>query len=437
MTPLDHYRSLFESVNGALPARLHRLRVEALQCFLDLGFPTTRLEDWRYTDVTPIARLDFRPAPASFGTGEAAELAQRLSLGSGALLVFVNGRHDASLSSPGLPAHGLRVESLANLFAGGGAAEPYLASVADHTAESFTALNTAFLQDGALVHVSRGVTVREPVQLIFLSASPADQPCISHPRVLIVAESNSEVTVVEDHTGVGGAYLANAVTEIVLEDGARVDHYKLQREAASGYHIATVATRQGKDTRFRSHAVSLGSLLARVAISTTLDAEGSECALDGLYMASGRQHVDHHTTIDHRRPRCSSRELYKGVLDGKATGVFNGRVFVRPGAQKSDAIQVNKNLLLSDDAAIDTKPQLEIFADDVKCSHGATIGRLDEAALFYLRSRGIDARTARALLIRGFANELVDRLALAPVRAQVQAAVARHWGWGREPEEVR
>jgi Fe-S cluster assembly protein SufD len=249
---------------------------------------------------------------------------------------------------------------------------------------------------------------------------------------LIVAEESSEAAVVEDYIGDGARYLTNAVSEVVIGNNAKIDHYKLQREGEGSYHIATVEVRQGRDSRFRSYAVSLGSALARIAINTTFEAEGGECSFDGLYMATGRQHLDHHTTIDHRQPRCTSRELYKGVLDGKATGVFNGRVYVRPNAQKSDATQMNKNLLLSDQATVDTKPQLEIFADDVKCSHGATIGQLDEKALFYLRSRGIGADQARQLLIRGFANELIDRLRAEPVRAQLQRALQTRWGWMSE-----
>ena len=284
-------------------------------------------------------------------------------------------------------------------------------------------MNTAFIQDGAVVYLPQRAVVPEPIHLLFIS-QPAGEPVVSHPRILIVAGDDSQATVVETYVGSGaGAYFTNAVTEIVLGANADIAHYKLQRESEQAFHVATTEARQGAGSRLRSYAVSLGGALVRSDINTLLDAEGCECSLDGLYMLAGTQHVDHHTSIDHRRPRCTSRELYKGVLDGKSSGVFNGKVYVRPHAQQSDAGQVNKNLLLSDDATIDTKPQLEIFANDVKCSHGATIGRLDDEALFYLRSRGIDAAAARSLLIAAFANELIGRMPAAPVRAQLERLV--------------
>jgi Fe-S cluster assembly protein SufD len=243
---------------------------------------------------------------------------------------------------------------------------------------------------------------------------------------LIVAGEASEATVIESYASADDATsFTNAVSEIVVGPHASVTHYKLQQEGARAFHIATIEARQGTGSRFASHAISLGALLSRTDINTTMEAEGTTCTFDGLYLAGGDQHVDHHTSIDHRRPHGTSRELYKGILDGRATGVFNGKVFVRPRAQKSDAQQMNKNLLLSDDAVINTKPQLEIFADDVKCSHGATIGRLSDDALFYLRARGIDAPTARQVLIYAFANELIERIGVAPLRERLGRALRR------------
>jgi Fe-S cluster assembly protein SufD len=427
MKGIELYRSEFDSLNGA-PEWVTRLRRQGMARFAALGFPTVRLEDWKYTDIAPIAQTPFRLAGASTPVDAVRDLASRSALGCGFRLVFVNGRYSEALSVARELPKGVTVIPLSRAFDVPGV-RSHLGTVADTESQGFTALNTAFLQDGAAVHLARGVVVEEPIHLLFLSASENGEPAASHPRILVLAEESSQAVVVEDYVGGHSRYLTNAVSEIVVGDDVKIDHYKLQREGEGGYHIATVEARQGRDSRFRSYAVSLGGALARVAINTTFAAEGGECSLDGLYMAAGSQHVDHHTTIDHRQPRCTSRELYKGVLDDKATGVFNGRVYVRPNAQKSDATQMNKNLLLSDQATVDSKPQLEIFADDVKCSHGATIGQLDDKALFYLRSRGIEAEEARALLIRAFAKELIDRLRAEPVRAQLQTTLHSRWGW--------
>jgi Fe-S cluster assembly protein SufD len=426
----DVFRSHFESLNGAVPAWVKRLRSAGMERFAALGFPTTRLEDWKYTDVARIADTAFR-MPAANLAGPAAELARHLACDGAPRLVFVNGRYSETLSAThGLPA-GAQTLPLSRAFEGHHV-ERHLASLADIERESFTALNTAFLNDGAYIHLARGTTVEQPIHVLFLSL-PAADAVASHPRVLIVGEPGSAAVVVEDYAG-RETYLTNSVTEIVVGENAGIDHYRLQREGADGFHVGTVEVRQARDSRLHSYAISLGAALARIAVSTRLEAEGGECVFDGLYMAKDRQHVDHHTSIDHRRPRCSSRELYKGVLDGKSTGVFSGKVFVRPDAQKSDAQQMNNNLLLSDDAVVDTKPQLEIFADDVKCSHGATIGRLDDDALFYFRSRGIDAKTARDLLIRGFAHQLLDRMSSDAVRAQVEKSLEERWGWAPQTE---
>jgi Fe-S cluster assembly protein SufD len=428
MGVVDLFRSEFESVNGSAPDWIKPLRVNGMDRFAALGLPTTRLEEWKYTDVSALARMPFRNAVAE-PPAAAAERIARPRLGSGPRLVFINGHYSERLSSTTDTTTGLYVGSLAQAFEErADIVKPHLARLADLESQSFTALNTAFLHDGAFVHLGRRVCAMAPVHLLFVSLPPAAQPNASHPRVLIVAEEGSEASIVEDYVG-DGVYFSNGVTEVVIGEDAKIDHYRLQREASDAFHVATVEARQARNSRFRSYAVSFGASLARVSIRTVMEAEGCECVFDGLYMARDRQHVDHHTCIDHRRPRCSSRELYKGVLDGKATGVFNGKVYVRPDAQKSDAQQMNMNLLLSDEATVDTKPQLEIFADDVKCSHGAAIGRLDDDALFYFRSRGIDACMARELLIRGFANQLVARMPLEPVRSQLHKSLAARWDW--------
>ncbi len=415
-THLENFRQL----DGA-PAAIRDLRAGALARFSELGFPSTRLEDWKYTNVAPLARQPFRLATDFEPTAAARHEVQRLSFGTGPLAVFLNGRHATSLSCAGTLPKGAVVGSLAAALEDTPALlEPHLARYARFEEDGLAALNTAFIRDGAFVYLPRGAVVEEPIHLLFVAFAP-DQPTVNHPRNLIVAAEDSSATVVEHYVSpADDVYWTNAVTEIALAANASLTHVKVQRESERAFHVATVAARQERDSRFVSRSFSFGGALVRNAVATALDAPGGECTLDGLYLAAGEQHVDHHTSIDHLRPHCTSRELYKGILDGRSTAVFNGKVYVRPDAQKSDAQQMNKNLLLSRDAVVDTKPQLEIFADDVKCSHGATIGRLDEDAIFYLRARGIGAPAARQLLIYAFANELIERTGVEPLRAQME-----------------
>jgi Fe-S cluster assembly protein SufD len=425
MDTRDHYKQYFTSRNGAAPQWLRPLRTVGLERFVALGFPTPRLEEWKYTNVAPIARVPFRLAAATALSAAATQAVAGLRPGTGRELVFVNGRYVPALSAPGASLRGLTIDSLAAVAAREPArVEPHLGGFDSDESDAFVALNTAFMEDGAVILVDKGVTVDEPIHLLFVSLPTTDGAQFSCPRNLIVAGESSHITVIESYVGATvGQYLTNAVTEVAVGANAGVAHYKVQREDEAAFHVGRVAARQAADSRFNSLSISLGAALARTDIGSVLGAEGGDCRLDGLYMAGGAQHVDHHTTIDHQRPHCSSRELYKGVLDGRATGVFNGKVYVRPDAQKSDAQQMNKNLLLSETAVVNTKPQLEIFADDVKCSHGATIGRLDDDALFYLRARGIDAATARTLLVYAFANELITRVPVESVRTQLDATV--------------
>jgi Fe-S cluster assembly protein SufD len=424
MVEVETHVKNFRLIGGQLPEPLARLRTSALERFTALGFPTTRLEDWKYTNVATLAKTPFRlPAEAAPTTLSTAQL-ELMRLAAGPELVFLNGRYAPHLSGASALPEGVEAVSLAAaLAANPDHVLPHLGRCVDYGSASFTALNTAFLQDGAFVHVAKGVVVPGVIHLIFFS-SPAGETTITHPRTLIVAGESSQLTVVETYVGFDdSSYCTNAVTEIHVGANAQVKHCKLQEETEAAYHIATIQARQEGDSRFSSHSVSLGGGLVRNDIQTVLGGSGAECVFDGLYLASGRQHVDHHTTIDHAQPHCSSRELYKGILDDQATGVFNGKVFVRPQAQKSDAGQVNKNLLLSGSAVVNTKPQLEIFADDVKCSHGATIGRLDDDALFFLRARGIGRDEARRLLIQAFASEVIQRIGVEPLRARLEQVV--------------
>ncbi len=420
MPDLDAHLENYRRLNGAGPATVAALRERGLRYFTEFGFPTTHLEDWRFTDVVPIAARRFalgEPSSDADATAEAA--ARRLRIPGAIEVVFVNGHFAPALSSAPLSSPAYAGSLAAALRTQPELIEPHLGRYAEfeQPAESLTALNTAFISDGAFIYVPIGMQLAEPIHCLFISVA-GGVAAVAHPRNLIVVGEGGSVTVVEHYAGTG-EYWTNAVTEAVIGAGASLTHQKIQREAADAFHVATLAVGQAGESQFSSHVVSLGAALARSDVATRLDAAGAACTFDGLYLATGTQHVDHQTTIDHRQPRGTSRELYKGILDGRAAGVFNGKVYVRPHAQQSDAQQMNKNLLLSDDATIDTKPQLEIFADDVKCSHGATIGQLDEDALFYLRARGVDAATAREMLIVAFATELIDRVPVAALREQL------------------
>jgi Fe-S cluster assembly protein SufD len=296
----------------------------------------------------------------------------------------------------------------------------HLGRYAKFDEHAFTALNTAFFHDGAFIYVPKGVVVEKPIHLLYVSA-PHARPQAVHPRNLIVAGENSQITIVESYLGRDGdTYFTNAVTEVVAGPNAVIDHYKVQREGDAAFHVATLQVHQERASNFRSHSIALGGALVRNDVNAVLAAEGCECVLNGLTMAGGRQLIDNHTRIDHAKPNCNSHELYKAVLDGKAHGVFNGKIFVHADAQKTDAKQTNQTLLLSADATIDTKPQLEIFADDVKCTHGATVGQLDDNMIFYLRSRGIGRAAARSLLTFAFANDIISRIKVGPVRRQLE-----------------
>ncbi|MBI3894923.1 MAG: Fe-S cluster assembly protein SufD [Acidobacteria bacterium] len=430
ITPQEVYLASFQALKKRLAAKepgwLQRLRQEAIQAFTELGFPTTRHEEWKYTSVTPIAQTPFQTPWEQKDLSwkpETAALEPWRSL-SDVCLVFVNGSFCESLSSfQGLPS-GVKAGNLASLLPGSpdGFME-HLARYADHRNHPFIALNTALWQDGAYLWLPKGTVLERPVHLLFISTAK-DAPLVSHPRSLVLAERESQATIIESYLGVGeGVCFSNAVTEIVAGENTVLDHYQLQLENERSAHIATLQVYQDRNAHFTSGSVSLGGALVRNEVNAVLDAEGSECVLNGLYLAQGRQHMDNRTSMDHARPHCSSRQHYNGILDGHAAGVFNGRIIVRPDAQKTDAIQKNRNLLLSEEATVNTKPQLEIFANDVRCTHGATVGQIDPEALFYLRSRGIAQQDARNLLIYAFAGDILDRIRPAEVRTRVENAL--------------
>ena len=383
-----------EERSGTEPDWLKRLRREGMDRFRALGLPAPGDEAWKYTSVARIASAPFR-----------SQEDLRLELASGQKGVRVARLKDVLASEPGL-------------------AESHLARHADFRKSAFTALNTAFLSDGAFVHVERGAAVAQPIMLNFLSRGEREA-AVTHPRNLIVAEAGSQAAVVEAYSGDGDGvpYFTNAVTEVVLGEGAVLEHYKVQRESLAAFHVQTIQVSQGRASNYTSHNLCLGGALARTDWNVVFGAEGGECVLNGLFLAGGSQHLDNHTLIDHAVPHCASRELYKGILDGKARGVFHGKIIVRPNAQKTDAMQTNKNLLLSREALVNSTPALEILADDVKCRHGSTIGQLDANVLFYLRSRGIGERQARALLTYGFAADVAGRIRIPAVREEIEKAL--------------
>ncbi|MBI1998114.1 MAG: Fe-S cluster assembly protein SufD [Deltaproteobacteria bacterium] len=434
---MEHYRSLFRQSYddaGAFPSWFGRLRESAIESFTRLGFPAPGSEEWKYTSVDPIASVPFVHAN---GEGKAVTgdiFAAAFVDEACARLVFVNGAYSARLSSLSeLPA-GVRVAGLrAALAANDPVLEMRLGRAARFREQPFVALNTALMEDGAVVLVPEGCRMAAPIYLVFVSLAQ-EQPLQSQPRNLVVLGAGSEAAIVECYVGIeAGNYFTNAVTELFAAEDAVVDYYRIQREAARGFHVGALEARLSDRCSLTAHAITLGGSLVRNDLRVVLDGEGAECVLNGLYLADGDRHVDNHTEIEHAKPRTRSLELYKGVLSGSARGVFNGKIIVHKDAQKTDARQTNKNLLLSDRAVANSKPQLEIYADDVKCSHGSTIGQLDRDALFYLRSRGLAPDDARSLLSYAFARDVVGRVKIPALKERLDDYLAICFDRKREP----
>jgi Fe-S cluster assembly protein SufD len=421
------FAAFTEKLGGNEASWIKLLRENALEHFEQLGFPTTEEEEWKYTNIASVAKTRFEPAfelenivadrtelePFAYAEAQASQL------------VFVNGIYSRELSSLEALPQGVVAENLADALSGEHAevVRGKLARYADFNTSGLTALNTAFVYDGAFILIPKGVCVEAPIHLLFLSKAQ-DAESVSFPRVLIVAERGSEATIIESYASAGaGRYWTNAVVEIVLEEGARLEHYKVQRESLQSFHTATTQVELGLNSGFNTTTITLGAELSRHNINVMMNARGAECHVDGLYMVSTGQHADTHSLIDHAQPYCTSRQLYKGILDGKSRAVFNGKVFVHEGALQTDAQQTNRNLLLSNEARVDTKPQLEIFADDVKCAHGATVGQLEEEELFYLISRGLKPELAQNLLTYGFAEEVINEIKVASIKAQLDEVV--------------
>lgn len=425
---IDPYWEKFEGANLELkhPSWLFPIRKAAMARFADLGFPTTHDEDWRFTNVAPIARLPFKPIFNYTPDGLDSPAIKQFHFANlqGSRLVFVNGHFSQEFSTILPQSDGVKINNLAAaLHKDSALIEKYLGRHAPGEDNPFTALNTAFFHDGAFIYVPAGKTVAEPVHLLFVSTS-GQEGTTALPRNLIVVEKGSKLTVIESFVSTAnGAYFTNAVDEVVVGENAVVEHCKFQDEGMAAFHVAAIHAHLGRNCNFIAHSIATGARLSRNNIRTCLAAEGVECILNGLYLTRDDQLADHHMIVEHAKPHCNSHEYYNGILDGRSKGVFHGRILVWPDAQKTDAKQTNKNLLLSESATIDTKPQLEIYADDVKCTHGATVGQLNDESIFYLRARGIGVETARRMLIHAFAGEIIDRIRHAPTREELDKIV--------------
>jgi Fe-S cluster assembly protein SufD len=421
----NSYQTAFRKVCDLSPTVpwLELVRSSAMDRFEQLGFPSVRDEDWKYTNLATLAKERFVPANADISAHEMGQFSYPET--EGAHLVVVNGFLREDLSD----VTALEGAAVTDLFSAVGDARynkmlrKYLARNAGYDNNGLTALNTAFLQSGVFLWIPKNVKVEKPIQVTFVA--DAEQSA-SFPRVLVVAEENSSATLIESFVSPGEQrYFTNAIVEVVLKDGAHFEHYRVQRESKNAFHISTTSAELGRASRYDTTSINLGAQLSRHDVSVVMDHEGAETSVDGLYIVGANQHTDTHSVIDHKQPHCTSHQLYKGILDDNGRAVFNGKVFVREGAQKTDAMQTNKNLLLSDKARVDTKPQLEIYADDVKCAHGAAIGQIDPEELFYLETRGIGPDLGRNLLTYGFAEEVIAKIKIESIRSELDEAVLR------------
>jgi Fe-S cluster assembly protein SufD len=422
----NNYQAAFRVVRESSPTVpwLELVRNSAMERFEQLGFPLVHNEEWKYTNLAPVAKQEFTPATRAEEIAINAE-SFVFPETSSAHLVVVNGFFSEELSVTTGLENVVAVDLLSAVADAryNKVARSYLARNAGYHNNGLAALNTAFLQSGLFLWIPKGIKVETPIQVTFLTeADFADKA--SFPRLLVVAEENSSATVIENYVSTGDQqYFTNAVAEIVIKDGARLEHYRVQRESTRAFHTSITSAELGRNSSYDTTSINLGGRLSRHDISVVLDHEGAECWVDGLYLVGPDQHTDTHSVIDHQKPHCNSHQLYKGILDGNARAVFNGKIFVREGAQKTDAMQTNKNLLLSPQARVDTKPQLEIYADDVKCAHGAAVGQIDQEELFYLQARGINPELGRSLLTYGFAEEVIAKIKIDSIRTQLDEVV--------------
>ncbi len=415
------------SLNGHSRVPLNEVRNAAFERFQELGLPHRKIEAWRYTDVSVLQKNVFSlPSDNKPSGADKKEIENHLLGGNYQPLVFFNGQYQAGLSQVDSVPKNAYIGRLADAMRDDHpAVKEVLNTIVRHDAYVFAALNTAFVKDGLVVFLPRGTVLEKPVQVLFYSNSD-EGAIVTHPRILIVAEENTQATVVESYAGRGEhRYFVNPVVEVQVGVNAVIEHIKLQHDAENAVHISVQQSRQSRSSNFATHSMTFGGGLVRNDIRAVLDGEGAIATMNGLYMLHDRQHADHHTMLEHAQPHGSSRQLYKGILDDETQAVFNGKIYVHQIAQKTDAIQNNKNLLLSKKALVDTQPMLEIFADDVRCTHGGTVGQLDRDGLFYLRSRGIKESLAKKIMIQSFAGDVVDQIRATEVRERMEDFVVR------------
>jgi Fe-S cluster assembly protein SufD len=419
------YISLFDKfekgLNGESKSHLHQLRKKAIEDFALLNFPTNKNEEWRFTNISPLLKHKFTPAVEAHLVPNADVEKFRFKQMKCAWMVFINGFYSESLSNLSVLEDKITVKSISTaLMENNPILKKHFNQYVDSSGYIFTALSTAFTMDGAFVHIPANIKIDEPIHVLFLSTSGREE-ILSHPRNLFIADKNSRSLIIEHYAGLDNSvYFTNSVTEIFVGENAVLHHTKIQEESKYSFHFARMETEQEMDSNFTSNMISLGGEITRNDFNVRLNGTGCETELNGLFLTDGTQLFDAHTLIDHASPYCNSHELYRGILDEKSRGVFNGKVIVRKDAQKTNAFQENNNIILSDEALVNTKPQLEIFADDVKCSHGATVGQLDNEALFYLKSRGIGKEKSREILLHAFASDVVRRLKVEKVKDHIE-----------------
>jgi len=421
---LSNFGEFEKKLNGGKESSIHQKRKDALSNFSRLEFPTIKDEEWKYTSITPLLKHNFIPSYDNKSISKEKTKSLLFDEMEHSLIVFINGRYSAENSILLNLPEGVIVDSIANqIKKNNEVLLKHFGKYADHQNHIFTALSTAYTDDGAFIYVPAGKIVEEPIHIIFITDS-GNEKILSQPRNLFVAGKNSQATIIEHYVGnEGEIYFTNSVTEIVAEENAVVDHIKLQEESKKAFHIARMEVDQERSSNFSSHLISTGADLTRNDFNARFNDEGGECTLNGLYMIDGTQLFDAHTLMDHAKPHCNSHEHYKGILDDKSRGVFNGKIIVRQDAQKTNAFQENNSILLSDEALVNTKPQLEIFADDVKCSHGATIGQMDDDAKFYLKSRGIGEEASKGILLHAFASDVITSIKIESVRNYIEKII--------------
>jgi Fe-S cluster assembly protein SufD len=422
---LSNFGEFEKRLNGGKQSPIHLKRKEALSNFSKLDFPTTSNEEWKYTSIAPLLKYNFVPSYKKKAISKEFIKSLLFDEMEHSLIVFINGRYSAESSLfLNLP-EGVIVGSIGDkIKKNNPILLEHFGKYADYDNHIFTALSTAYTDDGAFIYVPTGKIVEEPIHIIFITDS-GNEKILTQPRNLFIAEKNSQVTIIEHYIGKEGEiYFTNAVTEIVAEENSVVDHIKLQEESKKAFHIARMEVDQERSSNFSSHLISTGADLTRNDFNAKFNDEGGECTLNGLYMIDGTQLFDAHTLMDHAKPHCNSHEHYKGILDDKSRGVFNGKIIVRQDAQRTNAFQENNSILLSDEALVNTKPQLEIFADDVKCSHGATIGQMDDDAKFYLKSRGIGEEASNSILLHAFASDVITSIKIESIRNYIEKIIS-------------